>query len=232
MLLGKIFSSVRYFATVRRAIGMPRLLRISTISLSLSGALPSSFFTRSRIASFTLVLLIDSPVGGLIAGREKIFHLEHALRRGHVFAGDGAADGGLVHADRVGDLHHRHRFQLRRAVIEEIALPRNDLVRDVRNRLLALVDRFDQEFSASDFIADVILHFAAIAVLRHDVLVGVADAQMRNLFAVEDDLVFAVDFFDGHVWQDVILRRLGENLRRVADRVARCCWRISAPARR
>src|SRR6478752_1440498 len=62
MLLGRILSSVRYFATVRRAMGMPRLLKISTISLSLSGALPSSFFTRSRMASFTLVLLIDSPV--------------------------------------------------------------------------------------------------------------------------------------------------------------------------
>src|SRR4051812_39083555 len=62
MLLGRMFSSVRYFATVRRAIGMPRSLRISTISLSLSGEAPFSFFTSSRIASFTLVLLIDSPV--------------------------------------------------------------------------------------------------------------------------------------------------------------------------
>ena len=35
---------------------------------------------------------------------------------------------------------------------------------------------------------------------------------MRDLFAVQDDLVFAVDFFDGHVGQDVILRRLGKNL--------------------
>src|SRR5256885_6621329 len=62
ILLGRMFSSVRYLATVRRAIGIPRLLKISTISLSLKGALPSSFLTRSRIASFTLVLLIDSPV--------------------------------------------------------------------------------------------------------------------------------------------------------------------------
>src|ERR1700686_1290730 len=62
ILLGRIFSSVRYLATVRRAIGIPRLLKISTISLSLNGALPSSLLTRSRIASFTLVLLIDSPV--------------------------------------------------------------------------------------------------------------------------------------------------------------------------
>src|SRR3954471_3441930 len=62
MLLGRMFSSVRYLATVRRAIGIPRLLKISTISLSLRGEFPSSFFTRSMIASFTLVLLMDSPV--------------------------------------------------------------------------------------------------------------------------------------------------------------------------
>src|ERR1700730_17629848 len=62
MLLGRILSSVRYFATVRRAIGIPRLLKISTISLSLNGDPQSSFFTRSRMASFTLVLLIDSPL--------------------------------------------------------------------------------------------------------------------------------------------------------------------------
>src|ERR1043166_4517088 len=62
MLLGRIFSSVRYLATVRRAIGMPRSLRISTISLSLSGEEEFSSFTRSKIASFTLVLLIDSPL--------------------------------------------------------------------------------------------------------------------------------------------------------------------------
>src|SRR3954464_13404581 len=62
MLLGRVFSSVRYLATVRRAMGIPRLLKISTISLSLRGELPSSSLTRSRMASFTLVLLIDSPV--------------------------------------------------------------------------------------------------------------------------------------------------------------------------
>src|SRR5438094_1615294 len=62
MWLGRIFNSVRYLATVRRAIGMPRSLRISTISWSLNGALPFSCFTKSRTACFTLVLLIDSPV--------------------------------------------------------------------------------------------------------------------------------------------------------------------------
>ena len=46
------------------------------------------------------------------------------------------------------------------------------------------MDRLDQKFSASDFVADVIFHFAAVPILRHDVFVGVADAQVRNLFAI------------------------------------------------
>ena len=68
---------------------------------------------------------------GLIARREKIFHLENALGRGHVFAGHSAAHGGLVQADGIGDLSHGHRLEMRRAMIEEIALTRNDLLRDV-----------------------------------------------------------------------------------------------------
>ncbi len=35
---------------------------------------------------------------------------------------------------------------------------------------------------------------------------------MRDLFAVQDDLVFALDFLHGHVGQDVVLRSLGKDL--------------------
>ena len=87
-------------------------------------------------------------------------------------------------------------------------------MRDVGNGLLPLVDRFDEELSAPDLVADIILHFAAVSVLRHDVFVGVADAQVRDLFTVEDDLILAVDFFHGHIRQDVILRSGGKNLTR------------------
>ena len=89
-----------------------------------------------------------------------------------------------MHAYGIRDLHHCHRFKESRAVLKKFALPFYDLVRDIGNRLLALMDRFDQEFSAADLVADVIFHFAAVAVLRHDVLVSVADAQVRDLFTV------------------------------------------------
>ena len=64
---------------------------------------------------------------------------------------------------------------MRWAVFKKIALPRNDLVRDVGNGLLALVDRSDQEFAAPDFVADVVFDLAAVVVLRDDVFVRVAD---------------------------------------------------------
>ena len=136
----------------------------------------------------------------MITGREEVFHFEHALGRGHVFAGDRAAHCGLVHTDGVSDLNHRHRLQLGRAMLEELALTFYDLMSNVGNCLLALVNRFDQEFSASNFVANVILHFAAIPILRHDVFVGVADAQMRDLFSVQHHLVIAIDLFDRHIW--------------------------------
>src|SRR5438067_12785067 len=59
----------------------------------------------------------------LIATCEKVFHLENALRRGHVFAGYREANRGLMHADGFGDFCHGHRLQMRWAVLDEIALP-------------------------------------------------------------------------------------------------------------
>ena len=66
-------------------------------------------------------------------------------------------------------------------MFEKVALPRNDLLRDIGNGLLALMDRSDEEFAAPDFVADVIFDFAAVIALRDDVLVDVADPQMRDL---------------------------------------------------
>src|SRR6266536_1646261 len=91
------------------------------------------------------------------------------LRRGHVFTRNRAAHRGLMHANYIGDFPHGHRLQMQWAVLKKIPLPRNDLVRDVGNGLLALVDRADQKFAAPDFVADVIFDFATVAVLRDDV---------------------------------------------------------------
>src|SRR5207247_129470 len=150
---------------------------------------------------------------GLIAGCEKVFHLEHALWRGHVFPGYSAAHSGLVHAHGISNFSHYHGLQVRRAVLKEIALPRNDLLRDVENCLLALMDRADQEFSAPDFVPDIIFNFAALGVAgRDDVLIKITDPQMRDLLIVQGDLIFAIHLFDDHIGQHIVLRRSSEDL--------------------
>jgi hypothetical protein len=45
---------------------------------------------------------------GLIAGCEKVFHLENTLRRRHVFAGHSAAHRGLMHPHGIGNFSHGH----------------------------------------------------------------------------------------------------------------------------
>src|SRR6267378_1814639 len=99
------------------------------------------------------------------------------------------------------------------AMVIEIALPRNDLLHDVENCFLTLMNRADQEFSAPDLVADIIFDLAALRIAgRDDILVKIANPQMRNLLIVQDDLVIAVDLFHHHVGQHVVLRRSSEDL--------------------
>src|SRR5262245_13613678 len=76
----------------------------------------------------------------LVARRKKVFHFENSLGRGHIFAGNCTTDRSLMYANRLRDFCHSHRLQIRWSMFKKIALPRNDLVRDVGNRLLALMD--------------------------------------------------------------------------------------------
>src|SRR5207244_8302142 len=70
-----------------------------------------------------------------------------------------------------------------------------------------------QEFAAPDFVPDVIFNFAALGVAgRDDILVKIADPQMRNLLIVQGDLIFAIHLFHDHIGQHIVLRRSSENL--------------------
>src|SRR4051812_48098653 len=65
------------------------------------------------------------------AAVEEVLHLEHALRGVHVLVRHDATDGGLVHADVVGDVAQHQRPQVLDAVVEEIALEVDDAVGDL-----------------------------------------------------------------------------------------------------
>ncbi|MEY2598792.1 MAG: hypothetical protein RLZZ142_1051 [Verrucomicrobiota bacterium] len=112
-------------------------------------------------------------VGRLVTRSEEVLHFEHAVGGGHVFSRDGAADGGFVDADGIGDLHHGHGAQGGGTHLEELALSGDDFVGDIGDGLLALVDAFDEELAAADFVADVVLDLVSAVILRHQVLVGI-----------------------------------------------------------
>src|ERR1017187_6606475 len=126
-------------------------------------------------------------VGVLQAGGEKVFHLEHALLRFDIFAGDGAADGGFMHADDFGDLRHGHGLEMRDALVHELALALDDFAPDVGDGGLALVQALDEKFAGADFFADVILHLGVVLAAGHQILIDIADAQVRNLLVVGGD---------------------------------------------
>ena len=82
---------------------------------------------------------------------KKNFILTNVFLRLHVFAGNGAGDGGFMHADGLGHLHHGQGFQVGDALFHEFPLALHDFVADVQNRLLTLVEALDEKFSGADF---------------------------------------------------------------------------------
>ena len=107
-----------------------------------------------------------------------------------------------MHADDVGDLGHRERLQLGHAFRKKLALVLDDLAGDALDGPLALLDRVDDEFPGAQLLAQVVaLRFGQFA-LRDEVLVGVAEAQARDVVAVEGDLPFAVVLLDAHIGHD------------------------------
>jgi len=103
-----MFSSVRYLATVRRAMTMPfpaAFLRL------LIGKRAGGIFLLEDFSDHILHAGIGKTVagGGLNAGGEE-YSSEQPCGF-DVFARDGAADRGFVNADDLGDLDHGERLQ-------------------------------------------------------------------------------------------------------------------------
>ena len=55
----------------------------------------------------------------------------------------------------IRDLTHGHGLQVRRSPLHELTLTQGDLAADVQDRLLALLDAFNEKISAPYFIAQV-----------------------------------------------------------------------------
>lgn len=162
--------------------------------------------------------VFDAGVAEVVAGLglhpmgEEEFHVEHAVGRGDVFASDGTADGGLVHADFLGHGGHVEGPEVVGAFLQELALVFEDLRGDAVNGLLPLVDGADEELAAADFVAHVVADLAVAGGLAEEVLVGVADAEVREIVVGHDGDPLATLALDDDVWGDVVVVADGEAL--------------------
>ena len=75
---------------------------------------------------------------------EEIFQLENAARRVHELLRRDARDGGLVQVERFGDFAQHERSHGDLAVLEEMALPVDDSLRDAQDRIEALLHVLDE----------------------------------------------------------------------------------------
>ena len=89
------------------------------------------------------------------AADEEPLQRENAARRLHPFVVDRPADGRDVDAHLVGDLLHLQRLDEFRALAQKLGLMIDDRLRHARERVAALLDRFDQPLGRIDLPLDV-----------------------------------------------------------------------------
>ena len=70
---------------------------------------------------------------------------------------------------------------------------------------LALVQALDEKFPGADFFADVIFHLGVVLAGGHQILIDIADAQMRNLLVVGGDGEVVAVFHHKNFRRDVLL---------------------------
>jgi len=110
-----------------------------------------------------------------------------------------------VDPDDFGDLDHGQGLEVSDAFLHEFALPIDDLGGDVADGLLALVEAFDEEFPGADLFADILANFGGRIRLRHQILVSVADAQMRDLLIIGGDEEIFARLDHEHFRQNVLI---------------------------
>ena len=83
----------------------------------------------------------------------------------------------LVHVDHLGHLAQRERLEVLHALLEELALPVDDVVHDLEHRLPALLDRLDHPVGGVQLVGDELLVLAVeLLLVARDLLVGACSA--------------------------------------------------------
>src|SRR5882762_4954797 len=148
-------------------------LRLQNASDLFIGQRPACifFFDQLLYAAFQNQQRSAAALGSLHALRKEIAQFEHALRRVDILISNRAADSGRMHADLFGHFFDHHRLQLIDSPFEKILLARHDRIADLGDRLLPLLDVFNELDGGLVAIFHVITRVAVIAVAGQQALV-------------------------------------------------------------
>src|SRR5579859_765456 len=141
-------------------------------------------------------------LGAIHGFAEEGAEFEDALRSVRVLAGDGAADRGRVHANFFGDFFNHHGLERVRAVIEIFALAGNDGLANAQDGVFALLDVFHQLDGRREALLDVVAHVAVGGVTGKQTPVSGAEAELRHVVFVQEDLPLAIHFTEIDVGLD------------------------------
>ena len=151
----------------------------------------------------------SSPCGGREAGREEELERQHAARRLDELLVRHAADGRLVHVDHFGHFAQRERLEVLHALLEEVALPVDDVVHDLEHRLPTLLDRLNHPVGGVELVRDELLVLAVeLLLVARDLLIRPAQLEAREIGVVQEDVILAVDLVDDEIGDDVVVARV------------------------
>ena len=92
-----------------------------------------------------------------------------------------------MHAHFFGHFLDHHGLQSVRAVIEKIALARDDGLADAQNGVFALLDIFHQLDRGGEAFLHVVAHVAVGGIAGQQAAIGGAQAQLRHVVFVDED---------------------------------------------
>ena len=139
-----MFMASRYFATVRRATGIPDDLSRSASLASESGLRGFSSSIRRRIIAW-MAVLDASPPPSVSMPEAKKAQRQRAARCAHMLAGDRARHRRLVQAQFGGDLAQGQRTQRLFAELEETGLLQNQAAYHPQQGFTALLQAFSSQ---------------------------------------------------------------------------------------
>src|SRR6185312_7489458 len=140
------------------------------------------------------------------AGREEELERQHPARCLDELLVRHAADGRLVHVDHFGDFAEGERLQVLHPLLEEVALPVDDVVHDLEHRLTPLLDRLDHPVRRIQLAGDELLVLTLeLLLVPGDLLIRAAQLEARQVRVVQEDVIAAVDLLDDQVRDDVVV---------------------------